>query len=40
MGEYFHRSSNFVIDFFVYIATIYAKSEIIKINLEFFWMVQ
>ena len=29
MGEYFQRSSNFVIGFFVHIATIYAKSEII-----------
>ena len=30
MGEYFQRSSNFVIGFFVYIATIYAKSEIMS----------
>ena len=29
MGEYFQLSSNFVMGFFVYIATIYAKSEII-----------
>ena len=29
MGEYFQRSSDFVIGFLVYIATIYAKSEII-----------
>ena len=31
MGQYFQLSSNFVIGFFVYIATIYAKSEIMKL---------
>ena len=34
MGEYFQLSSNFVTGFFVYIATIYAKSEIILIFIK------